>query len=110
MAMGKTHLNWKEKVLEWQTSGKSIQVWCIENHIPLSTFYGWKARLEKSPDKSSAKSQAIKVTQEFMELKDQPSSSIGLILECEGVKIHLQPNFNAVILRKCLDCLRGISC
>lgn len=110
MAIGKTSSTWKDKVLEWQASGKSVRAWCLENHIPVTTFYGWKARLEKSPDKSLAKSKAIKVKQEFIELRDHPSSSIGFILECEGVKIHLQPSFNRVILRECLDCLRGLSC
>lgn len=106
--MGKANPSWKDKVIEWQASGKGIKAWCIENHIPVTTLYSWKARLEKSSGKFLAKSKAIK--QEFVELKDQPSSSAGLILECEGVKIHLQANFNRVILRECLDCLRGISC
>jgi hypothetical protein len=110
ITMGKAHPNWKDKVLEWQASGKSVRAWCIENHIPVTTFYGWKARLEKLSDKSLAKSKAIKVKQEFVELKDHLPSSTGLILECEGVKIHLQANFNRAILRECLDCLRGNLC
>jgi len=111
MATGKVDPNWKDKVLEWQASGKSVRAWCFENHIPITTFYGWKARLEKTlNNKSLTKTKALKVKQEFIELKDQQSSGSGLILECEGVKIHLQANFDRFILRQCLDCLRGVSC
>lgn len=111
MTTGKIDPNWKVKVLEWQASGKSVRVWCLENHIPVTTFYGWKARLEKSPkDKSLAKSRAEKVKQEFIELKDQPSCGSSLILECDGMKIHLPANFDPLILRRCLDCLRGAPC
>jgi len=111
MSVGKADLNWKSKVIEWQASGKSVRVWCLENHIPVTTFYGWKARLEKIPnDKSTVKSKAKIVKQGFIELKNQTSFDSGLILECEGVKIHLKANFDQFILKQCLDCLRGTSC
>lgn len=111
MPAGKANLNWKDRVLEWQASGKSVRVWCLENHIPNSTFYGWKARLEKiSKNVPLVKPKAMKVKQGFVELKEKQSFDCGLILECEGVKIHLKANFDRLILRQCLDCLRGASC
>jgi hypothetical protein len=111
MASGKRDPQWENKVLEWQASGKSIRAWCLENHIPVTTFYGWKARLQNSlTDQSLAKSKAKEVKQEFIELKDPQSCASGLILEYEGVKIHLQANFNQLILRQCLDCLRSAPC
>ena len=36
MAKGKPNPGWKEKVLEWQSSGKTIPAWCQENKIPYS--------------------------------------------------------------------------
>lgn len=109
MAAGKADLKWKEKVLAWQASGKSVSVWCLENQISTTTFYGWRARLEKSP-KDLTKPKDMKVKQEFVELKDQQSCDAGIILEYEGVKIHLQANFDQLILKRCLDCLRGAQC
>ena len=111
MSRGKANSNWKDRVLEWQASGKSARAWCFENHIPITTFHSWKARLKKLPnDKSSVKPKARKVKQAFIELKDQQSGDSGLILEYEEVKIHLQANFDSLILRRCLDCLRGVPC
>ena len=111
MVLGKKDPQWKDKVLECQASGKTIRAWCLENHIPITTFYGWKARLQKSfKDRPLAKSKAKKVKQGFVELKDPTPCDPGLILECEGIKIHLQANFDSLILRRCLDCLRGVRC
>ena len=88
MAVGKADPKWKEKVFEWQASGKSVSVWCLENQISATTFYGWRARLEKS-SKPFIKPKDMTVKQEFVELKDQQSCTSGIILECEGVKIHI---------------------
>lgn len=111
MRIEKLNSNWKDRVLEWQASGKSVRAWCLENHIPVTTFYGWKARLEKSPnDKPIVKAKARRLKKEFIELKDQPSSDSVLTLEYQEVKIHLKANFDKLILRQCLDCLRSALC
>ena len=111
MTTTKANPNWKDKVLEWQASGKSARVWCLDNDIPTSTFYGWRTRLKKSHKlKSMVKPNATKIKQEFVELKDQPSSSSPLVLEYNGVKIYLQASFDKVALRQCLDCLRSSLC
>ena len=48
MAKGKPTKNWKEKVIEWESSGKTAKVWCQENKIPYTTLLGWNDRLKKS--------------------------------------------------------------
>lgn len=102
---------WKDRVFEWQASGKSVKAWCLEKSIPITTFYGWKTRLKKLPSNESlVKLKEKKVEKEFIELKDQQSCDSWLILEYKGVKIHLKANFNQITLKQCLNCLRGVSC
>lgn len=105
MSKGKPNPNWKEKVLEWEASGKSAKAWCKEHQIPLTTLSGWKKRLNKL-----SKNQTTEFHRPFIELKDKPSSNSGIFLECHGVKIHLEPGFNAAVLKQCLVSLRGDAC
>ena len=105
MSKGKPDPNWKEKVLEWKASGKSAKAWCKENQIPFTTLSGWKRRFNQL-----SKNQTTKSHRSFVELKDKPSPNSGIFLECQGVKIHLEPGFNLTILKQCLACLRGAAC
>lgn len=106
MVKGKKDPNWKEKVLEWQASGKKSQDWCSENNIPHTTFCGWRERLKKSDhDKASSKAKTG-----FIELKNKAKDSSGIFLEYAGVKIHLSQDFDAALLKKCLSILRGSAC
>lgn len=107
MAKGRHDPNWKEKVKEWESSKKSTKVWCQENEIPYTTLCGWRNRLKKS---NSNKIAAKPVVGDFIELKDQISSESSLTLEYHGVKIQLHRNFDKIILKECLHCLRGALC
>jgi hypothetical protein len=109
MAKGKPDPNWKERVSEWQKSGKSLRAWCQENKIPVTTFYGWRNRLKK-PNGKTKQTTCIKAKAEFIELKDKKSDDSGVILECGGVKIYLKAEFDPLILRQCVDYLRGAPC
>jgi hypothetical protein len=106
MAKGKRYPNWKEKVKEWESSNKSTKIWCQENKIPYTTLCGWRNRLKKSDhNKISNKSVG-----NFIELKDQISSDPRIILEYQGVKIQLNRDFDKIVLKECLHCLRGALC
>lgn len=106
MAKGKSNPNWKQRVLEWKASGKSPAAWSKENKIPYTTLLGWRNRFKKSDE-----SQAItKPCTGFIELKDQTSQNSGISLEYHGIKIHLDSEFNSIVLKQCLACLRGTLC
>ena len=107
MAKGKPNLLWKEKVLEWQKSGKNARSWCYENKIPYTTFCGWRSRLKHFEKKGAL---TPKTKSGFIELKEQQHVDPGIILEYRGVKIQLRANFNAMMLKRCLDCLGGVPC
>lgn len=105
MAKGKSDPNWKEKVKEWESSKKNPKVWCQENQIPYTTLRGWRNRLKKSNHHSLKLPNA-----DFIELKDQPQSNPGIILEFYGVKIQLMREFDKVVLKECLHCLKDVLC
>lgn len=113
MSTTKTEPRWKERLLEWQTSGKSVRVWCSEHQIAVTTFYGWKNRLKKlSSNQHQTKPKAFQelAPRGFIELTDKKPSATGIIIECEGVKIHLLSAFDPSALKQCIACLRGATC
>ncbi len=104
--MGKPDPKWKEKVREWETSNKRVNEWCRENNIPYTTLHGWRQRLKKSGHKNVS----TKDTANFIELKDNPTPDPGVVLEYQGIKIQLKREFDKIVLKDCLDCLRGVLC
>ncbi len=106
---------WKKRLLEWQVSGKSVKVWCFEHQIPITTFYGWKNRLKKLSSSQhqvipQKRSHQLDNSRGFIELKDKKPSETGMMLEYEGVKIHLLPSFDPCALKQCIACLRDTTC
>lgn len=114
MSKTKSKSQWKEKLLEWQASGKSARAWCREHKIPVTTFYGWRKRIKKIPDSQNQTipkpfSQSLE-SPAFIELKNKKPSDSGIILDCSGVKIHLMAEFDPLTLKQCIECLRGAPC
>ena len=109
MTKGRPDPNWKERVLEWQASGKKSLTWCKENQIPYTTFLGWKRRFENPHKRLQPRIQSPK---EFVELKDQPVSNPGICsgvaLEYNGIKISLNIGFNLDALKQCIACFGGV--
>jgi hypothetical protein len=105
MAKGKSDPKWKEKVLAWKKSNKTASDWCRENKIPLTTLTGWRKRFDQADQ-----NQPFKINQPFIELKNSSSSNSGISLECNGIKIHLEPEFDMSVLKQCLACLREVIC
>lgn len=106
MAKGKQDPNWKEKVKAWESSNKNPKAWCKENKIPYTTLLGWRNRLKKSNQNKISNS----LKKNFIELKDTIPLDSGIILECHGVSTLLKRDFDKVVLKECLDCLRGVLC
>ena len=40
---------WKARLSQQESSGKTIEAWCEENSISIRTFFRWKERLSKEP-------------------------------------------------------------
>ncbi len=103
MGKGKPDPNWKEKVKAWESSNQNPRVWCKKNQIPYTTLLGWRDRLRKKDNNKLS----IEPKMNFIELKDQTQSDPRIVLEYYGVKIQLKHEFDKIVLKECLHCLRG---
>ena len=97
---------WKENILKQRESGLSVAAWCRENNFNTHTFGYWQGKLfPKKLDSSS-----------FTEIKDKndPKNFVikgsGIIIECQGIHIRLDKQFDSSVLRQCLEVLRGAAC
>lgn len=97
-ASSKDIRQWKLRILEQQDSGLSIPAWCCENQVPLYKFRYWYKKLFPQVLDQSA----------FIEIDETGSHDIrvGFFLECQGIKIHLQPEFDLQALEKCLGVIK----
>jgi hypothetical protein len=86
---------WKNLILEQMGTDLSIPVWCRQKEIPIYNFRYWHKKLFPEAMERSA----------FIEMSDQ-QASIGIHLECQGVKIHLEPQFDLQALQICLEVIK----
>ena len=89
----------KALVEDWESSGESLSRWCRNKNIPRSTFTLWEKKFLKKNTPSQSP---------FIELP--PEEKTNLHLECKGIKILLEKNFDEDMLIQCLKLLRRISC
>ena len=88
---------WKDKIDEQRNSNLSIAAWCRQNGGNVHVFYYWQKKFyPKSPLSRSVFTEIIP--------KDEPSS--GIVLEYQGISIHIHRHFDQLVLKKCLEVLK----
>lgn len=95
----KTH-SWEKKLQQQRSSGMSMTRWCRKNEIPYNTFAYWKRRLGQQKEIHR---------ESFVELEAKTASS-GIELECNGVRVHLETDFDSAVLAQCLRVLKEAKC
>ena len=94
---------WKQRVQEWQASGKSCQQWAKENNCSYHSLLYWRGKYSKveptAPPKSS-----------FVELADSSTSQSGIFLEVSGVTVHIDRAFDPLTLTSCINLLKKLAC
>jgi len=90
---------WEEKIHHQQDSGLSVQRWCHEHQIKAPTFYYWKARLNQKTSLSRSC---------FTELVN--TKTPGISIEYQGVRVHIDKDFDSTTLQNCLSALKGMKC
>ena len=99
-----TALTWKNRIQEWQASGKSLAQQSRENNFVYSQSIYWKMRFLGSKNKKHSSPKG------FLELKDKDQSDAGIIIETGGTRLHLTTDFDPFTLVRCLELLRGDLC
>ncbi|MBI3258290.1 MAG: hypothetical protein HYZ54_02235 [Ignavibacteriae bacterium] len=89
-------------VKQWKESGKTMAEWCRERRIPKTIFFCWTRK--KKP-----KAKLCLARNHFTELKSEEPQT-GIVIECRGVKIYVEKNFNPTLLTKCLRLIKGETC
>lgn len=97
---------WKVNILKQRESGLSVAVWCRENNFNTHNFGYWQKKLFPK----------ILGSSDFTEIKDKKNSEnfiekgTGITMEYQGVRIHLDKQFDLSVLRRCLEVLRSAAC
>ncbi len=95
---------WKQLVEQWEATDRKISMarWCNEQNINYNTFLYWKERFYSGDIRKIGRSSFQEVT--------HSSTTTGIVLECNQIRIHLAENFDAATLRKCLLVLKEGVC
>jgi hypothetical protein len=101
----------KNTIEQWRLSGLSARQWCQQNAIPYSTFMRWCA----SSNKEESTLPSALSPSSFIEIVEAPSSSkntncSGVIIECQGINIHLVKGFDSTVLQNCIKVLKEGTC
>jgi hypothetical protein len=95
--------SWSQRIQQWKQSGKSLAQWSRENDFIYSQTLYWKMRFLGSKSKTV-------VPNQFIELQDDQATGSGIIIETEGVRVHVATDFDTPTLLRCLALLKGKAC
>lgn len=110
--------HWLKLINQCRSSGLSDRQWCIENGIPVSTFYYHVRVLRKKaceiPEEVDAVAQKQEVVQiPLWEMEQQTSDPVSLqmpaiCLEMQGIRIAINEQAGADVIRNTLFALRQL--
>ena len=95
---------WRERFKEFNNSNLSIKEFCESKGISTRPFYRWRKRLGLSPGKVSNEI----VPQNFIELKDQSSTSSGVWFDFgNGAHLMIDKGFDSHTLHQLISTLKS---
>ncbi|MDE6678618.1 MAG: hypothetical protein K2K02_06215 [Ruminococcus sp.] len=97
-------MSWMDMYTEYQVSGKTIQVWCIENDVNIKTFYYRLRKVRKAMLEPSERYDIVPVKPAMPDFEKAPADVIRIT--GKGIAIKLPETVSAEILEVIL---RGMS-
>ena len=94
---------WRGRVMECQSSGKSIAVWCKENGINIKTYYFWQKRvwdketqtLIQSGQNQLPQAQAVQFAQ--VNLGMETSSDADIVIRKDDWTVEIRNTANPAL-------------
>ena len=109
---------WLELITQCRSSGLTDRQWCLENRIPVSTFYYHVRALRKKactiPETVDASAQKQEVVQiPLWETEQNSSDPVALptpsvCLELQGIRVEIHEQAGADVIRNTLLALRQL--
>jgi hypothetical protein len=86
---------WREKLAQWQLSGKNGSQWCREQQLSYQYFSYWKRTLLVEQD-------AREIASQFTELVNEPleTKASGIKIQCDDLFLHVDVDFDSETLRR----------
>ena len=110
--------HWLKLITQCRSSGLTDRQWCIENGIPISTFYYHVRTLRKKacevPEAVDAATQKQEVVQiPLWEMEQHTSDTVtshmpSICLEMQGIRIEIHEQAGADVIRNTLLALRQL--
>ncbi len=110
--------HWLKLITQCRSSGLTDRQWCIENGIPVSTFYYHVRALRKKvcgiPEAVYAAAQKQEIVQiPLWEMEQHTSDTVALhmpsiCLEMQGIRIEIHEQAGADVIRNTLLALRQL--
>jgi len=97
---------WEQRLQAWKASGKTLKDWSKENGFKYTTSYSWKERLLGTKKKKPSQQKPIG----FYELGDEPKNTPGIIIEVNGIQLHIEQQFDSKTLLQCLKVIKEGLC
>jgi hypothetical protein len=96
---------WLEKIQKQRASGLSIQSWCKANNIINHVFYYWEKKIFPK---------SIVDRSDFVELSNKKNADAlirsEIFIEVQGMRIHVDRQFDPSTLKQCLKVIKEMSC
>jgi transposase-like protein len=97
---------WEQRLAEYETSGKSVVAWCIEQSVRKNQFYYWSKKLRQD---QAAKDRPVKWLSLDPDHGKPASGATNSILVCVGqVTVEIKKGFDQHLLREIVQVLQTI--
>jgi len=95
---------WRQLFHEWKSSGLTIQSFCEQKKIVLSSFYNWKKKLSDQ----SCENKPSFIELPVHEILNQKKDSDSILLSYNNFHIELSHDFSEESVSKLLNILKGL--
>ncbi|THF72437.1 IS66 family insertion sequence element accessory protein TnpA [Cohnella fermenti] len=99
---------WTTRVADYQSSGKTMQTWCDENHVTRDQLRYWLRTLRDRSSLNSTSSSAHFVPLTINESLPRATNAPAILIHVGATRIELAPGFDPNLLREAVAALSSL--